>query len=301
MERIESGISQLLTPGKGILVLDEYAESLLTASGVPSFALDEAIAALATSGALAGTVSGVLLTHASYVAVAPMLGERSGVTPTPLVGVRQSTRGAPPGTKPDFVEFRAHLKPTDVPRGGTHIDAARLAEHVLAAQQLGVLPVVSVAMPDIGSHKLSVTQAATSNALSDLFAALRSAGADLGRFVLRLNFVDAGLLREPMVDVDEAAEATFHVLARLVPDEVPGVAMLSGGMSLTRSCALLSRVSGLAHEHGAPWEITFAYSRALVEPALRHWRPGEADGSLEQSFANTTEVAAAAMTPALKA
>ena len=63
------------------------------------------------------------------------------------------------------------------------------------------------------------------------------------------------------------AQQTLAALWCVVPEEVAGVAFLSGEQSPARATANLAAIRRL----GAPWPVTFSFGRALVDPALAAW------------------------------
>jgi len=65
----------------------------------------------------------------------------------------------------------------------------------------------------------------------------------------------------------EVAEATLGALDSL-PATLAGVAFLSGGQRPERATANLAAMQGGLHV----WPLTFAFGRALVDPALAAWR-----------------------------
>ena len=68
--------------------------------------------------------------------------------------------------------------------------------------------------------------------------------------------------------VQEVAERTLRVLKRTVPAALPGVVFLSGGQTDENATAHLDAMNRM----GAPWPLTFSYSRALQAVALNAWR-----------------------------
>jgi fructose-bisphosphate aldolase class I len=68
--------------------------------------------------------------------------------------------------------------------------------------------------------------------------------------------------------VHEVAEKTLRVLKECVPAAVPGIAFLSGGQSDLDATARLNAMNRLG---GAPWKITFSYSRALQAAPQKAW------------------------------
>jgi fructose-bisphosphate aldolase class I len=68
--------------------------------------------------------------------------------------------------------------------------------------------------------------------------------------------------------VDRVAEDTVRCLKRTVPAALPGVVFLSGGQSDEAATAHLNE---MARMPGLPWPLTFSYSRALQNAALKIW------------------------------
>ena len=81
-----------------------------------------------------------------------------------------------------------------------------------------------------------------------------------------------------------------------MPDDLAGVAFLSGGWSSATAAANLAAIRALP----APWPLTFSFGRALVSPALHAWRGdpgavGDAQAALSAEVRrNTTPASDAA-------
>ena len=80
--------------------------------------------------------------------------------------------------------------------------------------------------------------------------------------------------------VDEVAERTLRVLKRTVPSALPGVVFLSGGQTDENATAHLDAMNRIG---GAPWPLTFSYSRALQAVALNTWRGNAANVAAAQA------------------
>ena len=82
--------------------------------------------------------------------------------------------------------------------------------------------------------------------------------------------------------VDEVAERTVRVLKHTVPAASPGVVFLSGGQPDEAATAHLNAMAAMK---GLPWPLTFSYSRALQNPALKAWK-GQAGnvGAAQKAF-----------------
>ncbi|KAA8938828.1 class I fructose-bisphosphate aldolase, partial [Mycobacterium sp.] len=90
---------------------------------------------------------------------------------------------------------------------------------------------------------------------------------DLAGIVLKPNMIIEGQGHKPQSSPEEIAEHTVLVL-KSWPDNLAGVAFLSGGQSPERATANLEAMQ----RHKTPWPLTFSFGRALVSPALEAWR-----------------------------
>ncbi|GAA1127097.1 class I fructose-bisphosphate aldolase [Nocardioides aquiterrae] len=271
---IEETIATILSPAKGMLVIDEHAEALVGGRGdrEPAHRFTELVL---STPELAGHVSSVLLTRHTFDAVAGRLPADR------LVGVRLDTRSDPATgfsdlvrTSASFVEWRAHVPPHEVSRGAVHIQAGILARGAAAAQSEGIVPVLTVAMPDLTQATIRLSQAVTSNALVALREELDQAGADASRLLLRVNMVVAGEADPEPHDPQQVAALTLLVLERCLPGTA-GVLLLSGGQPLDRACANLRAISALAARRARPWPVTFSFCRPLVRDAAQAFSNGD--------------------------
>lgn len=256
MSTLQDTLTTIVAPPKGVLVADEHAE-----------ALDPGLVDLALgTPALADHVSAVLLTRSAFDRRQPS-GLRVGVRLAPGCAAAEVAAVVAAGAV--FVEWRAHRAPYDVVKGDVHVEAAALARGAALAQAHGVLPVVTVAMPDLGGHSIGVTEAVTSNALAALRRELAAAGVDPGAIVVRVNLVRPGRTHPAAARPDQVARTTLRVLTRDMPSGLGGVLLLSGGQPLAEACGDLAAVAASAASaaSAAPWPLTFAFSRPLFEAA----------------------------------
>jgi fructose-bisphosphate aldolase class I len=88
------------------------------------------------------------------------------------------------------------------------------------------------------------------------------------------------------------AAVTYDILRDVVPNEVGGVAFLSGGHRTSDACDFLAALNRLGP---APWPLTFSFGRALVNDALRVWAgsPDHVGPAQEALLANCRRAAGA--------
>ena len=260
MRTMDETAAAILAPPKGLLVVDEYAEALVGTDRAHRFT--ESV--LRTEG-LSDYVSAVLLTPEAFAALRP-----NGLRP--LIGVRMTTQEIPlghlAGRGASFVEWRENLSPLDVPLGSVHISAETLARGAAAAQAAGILPILTIAMPELGASSITITQAVTTNALLALRTELDRAGVDPRHLLVRINMVVPGLTNPVPADSQQVARLTTALLDKGIPAQTPGVLLLSGGQPLDQAC---SHLEAIASDPGHSWRVTYGFSRPLVASAAEAW------------------------------
>lgn len=305
MTTLTDTLHEMLRPGRGVVVLDQYAETLLERHSQGNDVADTFTRAVLASDAVGRSVSGVLMT-ARRLAGLPQpwpdawhrahLGVRiddlsDGVAPEPAIDAA-ARKGA------TFVEIRANRRPGHVRPGETHVPVTPMLRAARAAQARDLLPVLSVAMPGLYSASLPVTRAVIANSLTGLYSRAHEHGLDVSRTVLRVAPIAPGYRSPRQPWPAQVARATLDTLDEAVPASVPAVWFLSAGHSLAVASDHLRAISGLAEQRSAPWAIGFAAGRALVGNALTAWPHGGADAAA-QKLGRACDSLGGAVRPAL--
>ncbi len=170
-------------------------------------------------------------------------------------------------------------------------NAHALARYAGACQEAGLVPIVEPEVLMDGAHSQETCADVTAATLQLLFRALAEAGVDPRGTVLKPNMVVPGTESGQDSAPDEVARATVDTLRRAVPDELAGVAFLSGGQSSETATANLSALQQV----DTPWPLTFSFGRALVSPALHAWvgdrdRIAEGQAALAEQVTSNAEV-----------
>jgi len=147
-------------------------------------------------------------------------------------------------------------------------NADALARYAALCQDENLVPIVEPEVLMDGDHDTDRCYQITELALKALFHELYLARVKLEGMVLKPNMVVPGKKSAKQASVDEVAEKTLRVLKECVPAAVPGIAFLSGGQSDLDATARLNAMNRLG---GAPWKITFSYSRALQAAPQKAW------------------------------
>jgi fructose-bisphosphate aldolase class I len=189
-----------------------------------------------------------------------------------------------------FTKWRAVINIGDGMPTQECIDANMdaLAQYAKIAQKNGMVPIVEPEILINGSHSIEDCYDATSRSIKSLFDYLNSYDVDITRTILKPNMVTPGLDSEHKATVKEVAEMTIRCLKESVPDELPGVAFLSGGQTEIESTEHLDMMNKIG---GFPWKLSFSYGRALQQSALNAWL-GKAENKVaaQAAFAHRAEM-----------
>jgi len=157
-------------------------------------------------------------------------------------------------------------------------NAHGLARYAALAQEAGIVPVVEPEVLLDGNHSIERCYAVTADTLDVLFAALKNQDVLLEGVILKASMVLSGKDAPNRAGVQEVAEQTLKCLKEHVPANLGGVVFLSGGQSEEEATAHLNAMNKLG---GAPWPLTFSYSRAIQNPVLEIWAKGKKDEALK--------------------
>jgi len=143
-----------------------------------------------------------------------------------------------------------------------------LAQYAKIAQENNMVPIVEPEVLMDGEHSAEDCLNATSRSLKSLFDFLDNYNVDITGTLLKPNMITAGSDNPDQISEDEVASLTLECLKKHVPDDLPGIAFLSGGQSDIKATHHLDTMNKMG---GGPWKLTFSYGRALQQPALRTW------------------------------
>ena len=147
-------------------------------------------------------------------------------------------------------------------------NAHALARYSAACQEASIVPIVEPEVLLDGSHSAERSEAVHEATLEALFTELARQDVSLEHVILKASMCVSGKDHPKQAPVAEVAERTLRVLKRTVPAALPGVVFLSGGQTDENATAHLDAMNRM----GAPWPLTFSYSRALQAVALKAWR-----------------------------
>jgi fructose-bisphosphate aldolase, class I len=301
-----SGIARsLVAPGKGILAADESPESadkrlasfgirggeemrrkdrdlLLAAPGIEEYLTgvilhEETLSQCASDG----TPFPKLLLDKGII---PGIKVDQGLEPMPHspdetitkgllgLGERLSAYREQHGT--GFTKWRAviRIEGDRLPTSQAIVEnAKRLASYACEVQKAGMVPMLEPEVLLEGSHSRIRCREVLQITLQALMDELLSQCADPSAVIVKTSMVLSGSSTNHKDAPEDVARDTYEALRAAIPAEVPGIVFLSGGQTPDQATDNLRALSRIAREEGAPWPMTYSYSRALQEEALRAW------------------------------
>tara|TARA_B100000700_G_scaffold270958_1_gene313467 strand:+ start:171 stop:1178 length:1008 start_codon:yes stop_codon:yes gene_type:complete len=147
-------------------------------------------------------------------------------------------------------------------------NAHALARYSSLVQEAGMVPIVEPEVLMDGNHSIEDCFNKTSEVIKKCFDALIFQKVDLKGVILKPNMILPGSESQKKVSSEEIANLTLKCLINSVPDEVPGIAFLSGGQNEIEATKNLDMINKL---NKSKFIMTYSYGRALQQSALKHW------------------------------
>ena len=300
MNSIESIALAMVQKGKGILASDEsnstmtkrlesvkipsteanrlnFRETLFTSKKIKDFIsgiilFDETIKQTASNGK---TISKIL----NDQGIIPGIKVDKGVKPLALSNDEKITEGLD-GLKERLTEYyklgarftkwRAVYGISNINPSKTSIvaNAHALARYAAIVQETNMVPIVEPEVLMDGNHDIKKCYDVTAAVLNECFNQLAIHKVNLKGIVFKPNMILNGSGSGKKNITGEVAEKTLDCLKRNVPQEVPGIAFLSGGQSEVEATENLNSINKI---NDTKFIFTFSYGRALQQSALKTW------------------------------
>ena len=150
-----------------------------------------------------------------------------------------------------------------------YANAHALARYAAICQEASIVPMIEPEVLLEGNHSAERSEEVHEATLRATYAAMAAYNVSVEHLILKTSMVVSGKDHLRQAGVDEVAERTMRVLRRTVPAAQPGIVFLSGGQSDEAATAHLNAMAAMK---GLPWPLSFSYSRALQNSALKAWR-----------------------------
>jgi fructose-bisphosphate aldolase, class I len=164
-----------------------------------------------------------------------------------------------------------------------HSNAHALARYSTLVQECGMVPIVEPEVLMDGDHSAEDCLSKTSEVIKKCFEELILHKVDLTGIILKPNMILAGNKSKNKISNEEVSSKTLECLKKSVPNEVPGIAFLSGGQSEIEATENLNLIN---KNNNTNFIMTYSYGRALQQSALKFWSKNIKDQKGTQSVFN---------------
>ena len=147
-------------------------------------------------------------------------------------------------------------------------NAHALARYAALVQECEMVPIVEPEVLMDGNHSAAVCFQKTSEVIKKCFEELMLHKIDLTGVILKPNMILDGASSKNKISNEEVADLTLKCLKNSVPQEIPGIAFLSGGQSEIEATENLNLIN---NKNNTNFIMTYSYGRALQQSALKHW------------------------------
>ena len=162
-------------------------------------------------------------------------------------------------------------------------NAHALARYSALVQECGMVPIVEPELLMDGEHSADDCLIKTSEVIQKCFEELIIHKIDLTGIILKPNMVLAGNKSKNKISNEEVSLKTLECLKKSVPNEVPGIAFLSGGQSEIEATENLNLIN---KNNNTNFIMTYSYGRALQQSALKVWSKNIKDIEVTQKTFN---------------
>ena len=147
-------------------------------------------------------------------------------------------------------------------------NAHSLARYAALVQECGMVPIVEPEVLMDGEHSADDCLNKTSEVIKKCFEELILNKIDLTGIILKPNMILAGNKSKFKISNEEVSSKTLDCLKKSVPNEVPGIAFLSGGQTEIEATENLNLIN---KHNNTNFIITYSYGRALQQSSLKFW------------------------------
>ena len=162
-------------------------------------------------------------------------------------------------------------------------NAHALARYSALVQECGMVPIVEPEVLMDGEHSAEDCLTKTSEVIQKCFEELIIHKIDLTGIILKPNMVIAGNKSKNKISNEEVSSKTLECLKKSVPNEVPGIAFLSGGQSEIEATENLNLIN---KNNNTNFIMSYSYGRALQQSALKFWSKNIKDIKETQNIFN---------------
>tara|TARA_B100000686_G_scaffold71518_1_gene77272 strand:- start:414 stop:1433 length:1020 start_codon:yes stop_codon:yes gene_type:complete len=184
-----------------------------------------------------------------------------------------------------FTKWRAVYSISDIYPSELAIksNAHALARYAALVQEAKMVPIVEPEVLMDGDHSLIKCYEVTAKVLKECYKELKLHKVNLRASILKPNMILPGNNTKNKSDSKEIATMTLKCLKENVPNEVPGIAFLSGGQTEIEATQNLNEINKI---NDTNFLMSFSYGRALQQSALKNWAKNIKDINNTQKIFN---------------
>ena len=150
----------------------------------------------------------------------------------------------------------------------TKSNAHALARYAALVQEAKMVPIIEPEVLMDGEHDIMSCYEVTSRVLKECYKELKLHNVNLKGTILKPNMILPGNNSKNKSSAEEIAKITLKCLKENVPNEVPGIAFLSGGQTEIEATENLNAINKI---NDTNFLMSFSYGRALQQSALKNW------------------------------
>tara|TARA_B100000029_G_scaffold136269_1_gene130813 strand:- start:453 stop:1472 length:1020 start_codon:yes stop_codon:yes gene_type:complete len=162
-------------------------------------------------------------------------------------------------------------------------NAHALARYAALVQEVKMVPIVEPEVLMDGEHDIMKCYEVTSKVLKECYKELKLHHVNLKGTILKPNMILPGSKAKNKSSAAEIAKMTLKCLKENVPNEVPGIAFLSGGQTEIEATQNLNEINKI---NDTNFLMSFSYGRALQQSALKNWGKNIKDTDKTQKIFN---------------
>ena len=162
-------------------------------------------------------------------------------------------------------------------------NAHALARYAALVQEANMVPIIEPEVLMDGEHDINKCYEVTSKVLKECYKELKLHNVNLKGTILKPNMILPGNKSKNKSNSSEIAKMTLKCLKESVPNEVAGIAFLSGGQTEIEATQNLNEINKI---NNTIFVMSFSYGRALQQSALKNWSKDIKDTNKTQKIFN---------------
>jgi len=147
-------------------------------------------------------------------------------------------------------------------------NAHALARYASLVQEAKMVPIIEPEVLMDGDHNITKCFEVTAKVLQECYKELKLHKIDLKGTILKPNMILPGNKCKEKTNASQIAKMTVKCLKENVPNDVPGIAFLSGGQTEIEATENLNEINKI---NDTNFLMSFSYGRALQQSALKNW------------------------------